>query len=147
MTTVDWTKPIEAVRKSDGHTVPVTFVQRVTFMRRDRDMVDTNEVPDRRTTNESWHTDGSDMCCLNKWFIRNVAVPVIDWTKPLEFTFDNTPVILNPNSSGPNPDASGDYYLIREDGKQQIQFAQGAEGKDGDVPAIGILVLTRLEQL
>jgi hypothetical protein len=40
----------------------------------------------------------------------------IDWTKPLEFTFDGTPLILDPNVFGTNPDKDGDYVLVREDG-------------------------------
>lgn len=68
---IDWTKPIEAVRKADGRTVPVT-------LRANRE----GEYADRHTkecpagdTNEGWHEDGRDWCRNDAWFIRNVAQP------------------------------------------------------------------------
>lgn len=43
------------------------------------------------------------------------TTPPIDWTKPLE-TVEGVPVILDPRMRA-NPDADGDYFIIREDGK------------------------------
>ena len=39
---------------------------------------------------------------------------MIDWTKPIEHV-DGTPLVLS--DQGPNPDISGDYFAVREDGK------------------------------
>lgn len=65
---VDWTKPIEAVRKSDGAVFPVTLSGRgaggyfVTY-----------ESPNSDETNPYWNEDGSNRCHHKKWFIRNRA--------------------------------------------------------------------------
>lgn len=40
----------------------------------------------------------------------------IDWSKPLELS-DGTPLVLKANVLRGNPDADGDYYLVRADGK------------------------------
>ena len=64
---VDWSKPIEAVRKSDGKIVPMTFVwtDPESWNRY------TEECPDRERSNHGWKDDGSDCCHWNEWFIRN----------------------------------------------------------------------------
>lgn len=49
---------------------------------------------------------------------RAPTAPAIDWTKPLELS-DGTPVVLSPQDvwDGANPDADGDYWVRREDGR------------------------------
>ena len=73
---IDWERPIEAVRKSDGLIFPVTFCYQ------DGKNFCTNETPNISETNSFWYEDGRDYCSEDKWFIRNKEV--IDWTKPLE---------------------------------------------------------------
>lgn len=68
---VDWTNPIEAVRKSDGAVFPVTLKGRDA-----RRLFITNEIPDHYETNEFWNEDGTDFCPCKGWFIRNVAEEV-----------------------------------------------------------------------
>lgn len=67
---VDWTKPIEAVRKSDGFVFPVTLRTGVPSV---TGRYETNECPDGDSTNTWWRPDGSDCCTKNEWFIRNCA--------------------------------------------------------------------------
>ena len=64
---VDWAKPIEAVRKSDGRVVPMTFVwtDPESWNRY------TEECPDPERINHGWKEDGSDCCHWNEWYIRN----------------------------------------------------------------------------
>lgn len=70
---IDRTKPIEAVRKSDGLIFPVTF------LRREGEYVYTYECPNFRETNDAWKEDGADCCSWDKWYIRNVQEPNIDY--------------------------------------------------------------------
>jgi hypothetical protein len=81
---VDWTKPIEAVRKSDGRVVPVTVKPGGPERMLGAMIYRTFEIPDDDDTNQNWHADGRDFCCLKKWYIRNVTMPAIDWSKPIE---------------------------------------------------------------
>ena len=71
---IDTSKPMEAVRKSDGKTVPVTL-DRMGGYHGDEDdgRFLTKECPDGSETNELWNADGSDFCYYDKWFVRNVA--------------------------------------------------------------------------
>ena len=66
---VDWTKPIEAVRKSDGRVVQLEF-----YRIRDGYYM-TTESPCHAETNFYWNKDGSDPCVNpnidSEWFIRN----------------------------------------------------------------------------
>ncbi|WP_242136975.1 hypothetical protein [Sphingomonas sp. TREG-RG-20F-R18-01] len=76
---VDWTQPIEAVRKADGFVFPVTLRSGpVREPYSDRETCTTVEVPDPQTTNHDWYSDGADRCVQDAWFIRNrvnVTVP------------------------------------------------------------------------
>lgn len=67
--TVDWTKPIEAVRKSDGLVVPVTFDTGPDNI----GTYHTKECPNSAETNRNWQADGRDFCSQDKWFVRNRA--------------------------------------------------------------------------
>lgn len=80
-TGIDWTKPIEAVRKSDGLVFPVTLGGR------DENLLDTyvtNECPNDDETNREWRADGSDWCSQDKWFIRNRTEAPDKWGDPIE---------------------------------------------------------------
>ena len=75
---VDWTKPIEAVRKSDNKTFPVTFKQTTPIG--DNTGYLTNEVPEKSNTNDTWYEDGRDWCANDAWYIRNTAPePAPQW--------------------------------------------------------------------
>lgn len=69
-TTVDWTKPIEAVRKSDGKVVPVTLESPEPDK---QGFYTTVECPQPSETNRDWAADGKDRCHHKKWFVRNRA--------------------------------------------------------------------------
>lgn len=77
MNKIDWTKPIEAFRPSDGKVVPVTLRSY------SAGAYYTNECPNESEANNGWHTDGSSLCYAKKWVIRNV-VDVLDTSKPLQ---------------------------------------------------------------
>lgn len=64
---MDWAKPIEAVRWSDGRIFPV----RLSSSNPDMMTWYTNECPDPKRTNSAWKDDGNDRCIFNEWYIRN----------------------------------------------------------------------------
>lgn len=66
---IDWTKPIEAVRRADGRTIPVSLESS------DGTYFYTNLTPDPDETNNVWQVSGKDWCGKDLWFIRNVAQP------------------------------------------------------------------------
>lgn len=71
---IDWTKPIEAVRKADGKVVQMVFDTAI------RGTHYTEEAPDSNETNCAWNMDGTDCCMQKKWYIRNsVAALPAGW--------------------------------------------------------------------
>lgn len=66
---IDLKKPIEAVHK-DGRVVPMKF----NYIDENGDFF-TNSAPCVDTSNNAWHSDGSDCCRHKEWTIRNVAEP------------------------------------------------------------------------
>lgn len=79
---IDVTKPLEAVRKSDGKVVPVTFVKMDPY---NKGEFWTTPCPDPTDTNDQWYLTGEDRCSDKAWIIRNVAqTGLIDTAKPLE---------------------------------------------------------------
>lgn len=74
--TIDWSKPLEAVKIGTDIVVPVTLAPYRLGQIVDRY---TNECPDDATTNKGWFEDGTDWCAGNGWRIRNrqPATPAI----------------------------------------------------------------------
>lgn len=79
-TKINLNKPLEAVHKTTGRIVPMTFSSSENLLR--RGVFYTERGPCPETSNNAWYLDGRDYCHRNEWFIRNV-VEEIDWSKPL----------------------------------------------------------------
>jgi len=89
--TIDWTKPIEAVREGTGETVRLTVKGRATESP-GREGYETIECPNPDEANRCWNPDGTNWCHVGLWKVRNVAEPedvplpsTIDWDRQLEF--------------------------------------------------------------
>jgi len=79
-TVIDITRPLEAVRKSDGKIVPMTYASGPDA----NGMFKTTDCPCGATSNENWHMDGRDWCLNNEWFIRNAAPAIRTAAEQLE---------------------------------------------------------------
>lgn len=79
-TIVDWKKPLEAVRKTDGKVVPVTLRGGPDY----NGHYTTYECPNEAETNTLWYADGADRCSRNLWFIRNANGATLDVKQPLQ---------------------------------------------------------------
>lgn len=108
--TVDWTKPIEAVRETDGKVVAMEF-QWVS----EDGIHYTKNYPNPEESNWAWHRDGSDFCHLRKWRIRNVVEEIPDWA--IERAIPRPP---NADYSGSKPWPVGD---VRSDAKEKVPYA------------------------
>jgi len=69
---LDLTRPLEAVRHSDGKVVPLTLAST------DIGGFYTKEVPDGNETNSGWLLNGQDRCYKNLWFARNVSIDPVE---------------------------------------------------------------------
>ena len=124
---VDWSKPIEAVRKSDGRVIQLEF-----YSIRDGYYLTTGP-PCHAETNFYWNKDGSDPCVNpnidSEWFIRNRVddpMPTLEHSpKTLrdEFAMAALTGLLMNAQAGTNDDGwswrtgtlAGDAYAFADD--------------------------------
>lgn len=66
---IDFTKPIEAFRATDGVVVPMTYVRCERYGQRADHL--TANSPDPLESNCSWHDDGSNYVPGSHWYLRN----------------------------------------------------------------------------
>ena len=69
MSKLDWTKPIEAIRESDGKVLAVTL--QPGKWPNEHGEYYTAECPHPSESNYGWKADGTDLCSHRKWRIRN----------------------------------------------------------------------------
>lgn len=86
---VDWSKPIEAFRESDGKVVSMTLSATAQPDKFGNYITET--APDPSDSNEAWNDDGTDRCWHQAWIIRNTqpATTQIDtelWERVIDLT-------------------------------------------------------------